>query len=275
MIAIVFVGSVFSPYYAWGGRRDPLDHCAVNVALYGPRGTLWAMTERKRDAVSRSRDSLVIGRSRAVWSGDGLVVEIDERAAPLPRRIRGRIRVRAGALNPHRFVLEETGGHWWRPLMPFADVEVEMDAPALRWRGAGYVDQNAGAEPLEDGFSRWTWSRAVTRQGATILYDAERRRVGPLSLALGFDTKGEFETRPPPPSARLSRTRWGLARVTRSDDGRAGALRSFEDTPFYARSLVGHTLYGETVQSMHESLSLDRFANPAVRLMLPFRMPRW
>ena len=32
---IAFVGSVFSPYYAWRGRRDPLDHCAINVALYG------------------------------------------------------------------------------------------------------------------------------------------------------------------------------------------------------------------------------------------------
>ena len=33
---IVFVGSVFSPYYAWarrGGRRaDPQDHCAFNIA---------------------------------------------------------------------------------------------------------------------------------------------------------------------------------------------------------------------------------------------------
>ena len=35
---IAFIGSVFSPYYAWSGRRDPLNHCAVNVALYGERG---------------------------------------------------------------------------------------------------------------------------------------------------------------------------------------------------------------------------------------------
>ena len=37
---IAFIGSVFSPYYAWAGRRDPLDHCAFNVALYGPRASL-------------------------------------------------------------------------------------------------------------------------------------------------------------------------------------------------------------------------------------------
>ena len=40
LTVIAFVGSVFSPYYAWTGRRDPLNHCAVNVALYGPRASL-------------------------------------------------------------------------------------------------------------------------------------------------------------------------------------------------------------------------------------------
>jgi hypothetical protein len=35
---IAFVGSVFSPYYAWAHARGPAladDHCAINVALYG------------------------------------------------------------------------------------------------------------------------------------------------------------------------------------------------------------------------------------------------
>ena len=274
LTVIAFVGSVFSPYYAWAGRHDPLDHCAVNVALYGPRGTLWAMTERRRGAVLVSRDALGIGPSHAIWSGDALALEIDERAAPVPRRIRGRIRVRAEALNSRRFVLEEAGGHWWRPILPSAVVEVDMNAPAIGWRGRGYFDQNAGAEPLERGFRRWTWSRAVTDRETTILYDAERRRGPPLSLALRFDARGEFESRPSPLVTTLPRTRWGLARATRADDGRASALRSFEDTPFYARGLVGHTLFGERVELVHESLSLDRFANPVVRLMLPFRMPR-
>jgi carotenoid 1,2-hydratase len=271
----VFVGSVFSPYYAWAGRRDPLDHCAFNVALYGPRGAIWAMTERKRGVVRRTHDALEIGGSRAIWTGAGLTLEIDERAAPLPRRVRGRIEVRAETLNPHAFTLEEEGRHWWRPIMPAAEVEVAMEAPAVRWRGTGYFDQNAGAEPLERGFSGWTWSRAATGQGATILYDAEPRRGPPVSLALSFDGRGGFETRPAPPPVALPRTRWGIGRSTRSDDGRAEALRSFEDSPFYARGLVSHTLYGEAAHSVHESLSLDRFAHPVVRLMLPFRMPRW
>ena len=40
------------------GRRDPSNHCAFNVALYGPRGARWAMTERGRDAVHRRPDAL-------------------------------------------------------------------------------------------------------------------------------------------------------------------------------------------------------------------------
>jgi carotenoid 1,2-hydratase len=274
LTVIAFIGSVFSPYYGWAGRRDPLDHCAFNVALYGPRASLWSMTERRRSVVTRSRDALAIGLTTASWEHGALVLNIHERAAPIPRRIRGRITVHPAAINLLPFVLEERGQHWWRPLAPRARVTVEMSAPALRWQGPGYVDQNAGAEPIEQAFSQWTWSRAATRDGAAIIYDAVRRREPSLSLALAFDRNARFDERPSPPSARLPRTRWRLARTTRADEGRASAVRSFEDTPFYSRGLVAHTLFGEPVESMHESLSLDRFANPLVRLMLPFRMPR-
>jgi carotenoid 1,2-hydratase len=274
VVIIAFVGSVFSPYYAWAGRQDPLNHCAVNVALYGPRGSLWAMTERKRLAVTRSRNHLAVGPSSLSWDGGGLRIEVDERASPIPRRIQGRIEVRAEAINPSAFVLEEQGKHWWRPLAPQARVAVEMETPGVSWRGAGYLDQNAGGEPLEHAFAHWTWSRARARDGAVILYDAVRRREGALSLALAFDRHGGFEHRRPPATAVLPRTRWRLLRQTRSDDGQASAIRSFEDAPFYARSLVGHSLFGERLESVHESLSLERFSRPIVRLMLPFRMPR-
>ena len=156
LTVIAFIGSVFSPYYAWAGRRDPLDHCAFNVAIYGPRASLWSMTERRRSAVTRSRDSLAIGRTTASWEHGALVLDIHERAAPIPRRIRGRITIHPEAINPLPFVLEERGQHWWRPLAPRARVTVKMSAPALRWQGSGYVDQNAGAEPIEKAFSQWT-----------------------------------------------------------------------------------------------------------------------
>ena len=101
-----------------------------------------------------------------------------------------------------------------------------------------------------------------------------RRREPELSMAFAFDRRGGLDEREPPPAAALPSTYWRLARGTRSDDRRASVTRSLEDTPFYSRGLVEHRLFGERLRSVHESLSLDRFAHPVVRLMLPFRMPR-
>jgi carotenoid 1,2-hydratase len=167
------------------------------------------------------------------------------------------------------------GRHWWRPIAPRARVTVAMERPGLQWSGDGYLDQNAGAEPLEDAFSDWTWSRAsLPGSGAVVLYDAKPRAGPPAALALRFGAEGDFEELPPPKVAPLLRTQWRLPRSTRSEDGAASLVRTLEDTPFYARSLVSHVLCGNRVVSVHESLSLDRFANPLIRLMLPFRMPR-
>ena len=90
---IAFLGSVFSPYYAWSGRRDPLDHCAFNVALYGPRSARWAMTERRRRALLRTPDRLQIGPSAMAFDGQDVVYRIDETCVPLPRRLRGAVRL--------------------------------------------------------------------------------------------------------------------------------------------------------------------------------------
>ena len=84
---IAFVGSVFSPYYArararsrWG-MADPLEHCAINVALYGPRADAWVMSEYGPGEVERGPDRLHVGRSSIAWEGDCLVVRFDERTA--------------------------------------------------------------------------------------------------------------------------------------------------------------------------------------------------
>ncbi|MFN5903357.1 MAG: aminoacyl-tRNA hydrolase [Novosphingobium sp.] len=58
MSIIAFVGSVFSPYYAWAhgrGNGDPDDHCSLNVCLYGPGARRWTMTERGRSVAEALR----------------------------------------------------------------------------------------------------------------------------------------------------------------------------------------------------------------------------
>ena len=232
------------------------------------------MTERGKRALRRSRDELSIGRSALRWSGDGLTISLDEICAPWPRRIRGEVRLAPSFVNPKGFSLEAQGGHAWRPIAPRARVDVELEHPHLRWRGEGYFDANSGSEPLQRGFRRWTWSRARTHEGAAILYDAERRREGPLGLALRFTDSGALDSFEAPAPRPLPRTFWRLEREMRSDDSAPAVDRDFEDTPFYSRSLVSARWLGESVGAMSETLSLDRFANPLVRAMLPFRMPR-
>ena len=272
---IAFVGSVFSPYYALARRRgpaDPVNHCAINVALYG-RARRWSMTERGRAGVEREPDHFQVGPSGLWWEGDVLHIRIDEVAVPWPARIRGVVRVHPAARRDHPEPLDAAGRHRWTPIAPVARVEVDLERPSLAWSGAGYLDANVGDEPLEAAFRRWHWSRAAMPDGTAILYDVERRDGSRLSLAVRAAADGRLTPIEPPPLATLPRTGWRIARATRSD---AGALvaRTLEDTPCYARSLVDGAILGQAVRAVHETLDLDRFRSPVVQMMLPFRMPR-
>ena len=66
----------------------------------------------------------------------------------------------------------------------------------------------------------------------------------------------------------------GQQAQTRADGGHASVVKTWEDAPFYARSMLASRLYGEPVTAVQESLDLDRFASPVVQFMLPYRMPR-
>jgi carotenoid 1,2-hydratase len=273
---IAFVGSVFSPYYAYArrnGRGDPENHCAFNVALYGDTPNRWTLTERGRASLARDATSLRIGPSSLAWDGKALTARIDEIGMPIPRRVRGTLTIRP-EIEPRRvFLLDRPGNHRWIPFAPRARIEVDLEEPALHWRGSAYLDGNAGDVPLERSFVDWTWSRADLAAGTAVLYDINRRDGTAHSIAARFAPDGSVAPFAPPPAARLPTTGWRIARRTRTS-GHAGIVRTLEDTPFYARSLVESDILGERVRSMHESLSLDRFDSRWVQALLPFRMPR-
>ena len=151
LTVIALLGSVFSPYYRrarLSGAADPLNHCAFNVALYGPNGKRWAMTERGRDSLSRSRSVLVLHRSSLSLESDHLALSIDEIGTPIPRRIKGKVRLYPHFAGRQAYAIDHAGRHLWRPIAPSARVEVEMTSPSLRWSGQGYFDHNRGEAPL-------------------------------------------------------------------------------------------------------------------------------
>ena len=275
---IAFVGSVFSPYYAWSGRESPEDHVSINVCLYGPRRpwptSHWAMTERDSADLERDERHFRVGPSEMRWDDGVLTVEFDERAVPLPLRLKGTLRLRPHATNAVAHRIAE--GHQWRPIAPTADIEVEVSSLGIEWRGHGYHDTNHGKEGLEDAFRHWNWSRATRPGGgAAILYDVVPRAEDAHTIALRFDRDGRCETFDPPPLQALRRGLWGMTRAIQCDEGTTPRIeRVMEDAPFYTRAAVRSRLMGEDVLSVHESLDGDRFGSAWVKGLLPFRMPR-
>jgi carotenoid 1,2-hydratase len=273
---IAFLGSVFSPYYAYRrtrGTADPLDHCAINVALYGAAGKRWTMTERGRASLERSAAALTIGPSALWWDDNTLTIRVDEVAVPVPSRVRGTIKVFPAATTRFVQTLDSEGHHLWWPIAPVARIETTLYEPNLQWSGDGYFDANFGDEPLETCFHHWNWARACLSNRTAVLYEVERRDGAALSLAVAFDDVGHAVNFPLPISQRLPLTRWRIDRATRADQA-ATVVETLEDAPFYSRSVIDTYILGQRTRAMHESLSLVRFRKPWVRALLPFRMPR-
>lgn len=273
---IGFVGSVFSPYYARARRKgaaEPQNFCALNVALYGAGGKRWSMTERGRRWISRDATQFKIGPSAMHWEDGVLVIDIDEVTVPIPSRLRGQVRLTPSAICGHEVRLDPEGLHAWRPVAPFSRVQADFERPALRWTGMGYHDSNWGAVPLEDSFESWVWSRAATKNGAAIVYDTVLRDGTTSAFALHIGADGGVAERPLPPRCAMRSTFWRMARHMGAERG-FEAVSLLEDSPFYARTLLKLDTAEGMADAFHESLSLKRFRNPVVQMMLPFKMPR-
>ncbi len=272
------MGSVFSPYYAWalrGGQTvNPDNHCALNVALYSRSARRWSMTERGARHCHRDETQFTIGPSQLRWDGQALVIDIDEVALPLPRRIRGTIKVHPQQLFNFSTALHPSGLHRWGPLAPSARIEVDLQQPGQRWSGLAYLDSNEGDEPMAGACTEWDWSRTPLPDGSTaVLYDVDPGRPQARLLALRFFKDGRIEPFEAPGHQRLAKTAWRIDRRMRSD-GPVSVAQQLEDTPFYQRAVLKSQLLGAEVESFHETLNVPRLVSPVVQAMLPWRMPR-
>ncbi len=276
---IAFVGSAFSPYYRSAlaqGRGDPVNHCALNVALYGGKRR-WTMTERSKRSIAREADRFVIGPSELHWDGTALTIDICEIGVPVPFPVRGRVRVHPGSLSALHVPLDDASRHRWGPIAPCARVEVELDSPSLRWQGHAYLDSNEGDEPIAQAFREWDWSRATLPDGSTaVIYDVQQKTGPDRLIGLRFFKDGHVEPFDPPPRQPMKKTGWRIDRRMRSDAGSTvRVIDMLEDTPFYERSVLASSLFGQQVISMHETLNVPRLSSGIVQRMLPFRMPRF
>lgn len=281
---IAFIGSVFSPYYHWSGRRQPENHVAFNVALYGPQGNIWCMTERGHGSLERGPQHLRIGPSTMAMQNGRLVIDFSEMALPwpgqrlLPRLVSGRVELVADISGNRQFDLDKDGHHVWHPQMPKARATITCDAlPGGGWHGPAYHDMNFGSRPIERDFIGWDWARSIGGAGddTIILYDS-MPRLGPARrLALRYSGQTASETTNIPNRQMLPRGFWGVRSGIACDaDHAPGLVTRLEDSPFYTRACIETSLHGQRLSMVHETLDCRRLSNPLVRLMLPFRMPR-
>ncbi|MDG1011117.1 MAG: carotenoid 1,2-hydratase [Amylibacter sp.] len=272
---IGFIGSVFSPWYHWSGRRNPANNCCINVATYGPQGR-FSMTDRGTSALRQSKDLLKIGPSQMAWQDRQLVIDINEVSSlPLVSRIRGQIRLTPSAVTSVELPLTTDGAHVWRPFAPTSRINVDLESKGWQFDGHGYFDSNFGTRPLEQDFSYWTWGRFPTQDGSTCFYDADRRDGTRLEASIAFDKNGLASFVNAPPRTPFKRTMWALRRETRADAGVIPRqIKPMLDAPFYSRSIVETQVNGEVVRGVHEALDLNRYGQPLLKPMLAMRVPR-
>jgi carotenoid 1,2-hydratase len=283
---IAFIGSVFSPYYKRARNKsavDPLQHCSLNVALYGANN-VWCMTERHREDVELQPDYMRIGPSSLSYTRSDnhtgrLTINIEERAAPIPRRVKGQITVDIQLQTDAQFTLDDNGRHHWWPAGPNSQVSVQMERPFTQWTGNAYVDMNQGDQPIENDLQYWCWSRFRTASGTQIHYDVfntDSQLSGNPDKAIAVHIGTNSDVQPIKPSTlhELPRSGWRMRRHARSDASVPKIISALEDTPFYTRSAVRTGVNQHSVNGINESVSLTRFNNPIVQTMLRFRMPR-
>jgi carotenoid 1,2-hydratase len=233
------------------------------------------MTERGARHLRYGRDHFTVGPSHLRWHGDALEIDLREWSVPIPRAVRGLIRVYPRALTRFHAELDPEGRHLWAPIAPSARIEVAMASPALRWSGEAYVDSNEGEEPIGRGFMRWDWLRTVSADGSTaVVYDVQPSSGSEHVVARRFGHDGSDEDFTPAPRQSLPAAPiWRIDRQVRAE-GSARVVQTLEDTPFYARSLLQMGLGGSQVTAVHETLDARRLNRPIVQAMLPWRMPR-
>ena len=275
---IAFIGSVFSPWYRWSGRKQPQNNVCLNVATYGKKSR-FTMTDRGQSALVQEPHKLTIGPSSLIWdpSNKELIIQINEVSSlPLISRLKGTIRLKPSGVTNVELPLTKEGTHIWRPFAPTAEIEVNLNKPEWQWKGHGYFDANFGTRALEQDFDYWTWGRFPLEKGTSCFYDLELRNQEKYQFEYHFENDGTAKNiTSAPKNQKFSNSLWGIKRQTRCDSqSEPKQENSLLDAPFYNRAAVSTTIKGRKTTGVFEALDLRRFRNPLLMFMLAVRVPR-
>ena len=221
---IAFVGSVFSPYYAWAraprARRSDQPLCPQRGPLRSRAGAVGHDGTRPARASPAKPARFSIGPSALAWDGTTLTLRIDERTAPVPSRIRGTVRVRPEALTARSFALDGAGA---ASLAARRTLFHDRGRPA----GAGRPLERPGLfrhqtpatrrsrPPSGIGTGRGRGCRAAPPSSTT----SSAARARPCRWPCMSTGPAPSTNLPCPPAARLPRTLW---RLPRTDARRSG-----------------------------------------------------
>jgi carotenoid 1,2-hydratase len=258
---------VFSPRYAAAARRGapPLDHCAVNCALYrNGRRLAWAFTEHR--GASLERRALAIGASRLRYAEDGtLRIAIAERTAPWGRPVALDLVLEPMAPAAPEMRVDGARPHFWQARMPRARAWLGMRSE--RVEGLGYHDTNHGTERLGGSVRGWRWTRIHAPEATWVHY----RPAGAAPvLELEAGARATALRVRAPAADRLRRSGWGLPvpSVLAAGPAALPVAAALESSPFYARLEGG----GEGTHALGEVADFRRFDSPLIRWMAHFRM---
>jgi carotenoid 1,2-hydratase len=268
-VVIFMVGSLFSPRYSVAARRGglPLEHCAVNFALYRQGARLcWVLSEYPRvelEAASRLR----IGGSTLSYEDGAVRMQVEERTAPWGRPVRARLVLEPMTALGDEVQLAPGLPHWWRPMAPRARARLEVATEGVAVEGWGYHDTNHGAEQLGARLSGWHWSRTHGARETVVDYVLPDG-VAPVKVTAG--PEGVLcERGPRGEAAPTVLTGWGLRvpRHLRAGNTVVGAPRLLESSPFYARVEAREG----GMDTLGEVADFRRFHSPLIRWMAHFR----
>lgn len=267
VVCIFMVGAVFSPRYAAAARRGarPLDHCAVNCAVYREgRRVAWAFTEHAGAEVGGGR--LRIGGSRfAYHAGGGVEIVVAERTAPWGRPVRVELALEPAAPPAPEVRVDGASPHCWEARLPRARARLVVDGRAVS--GVGYHDTNHGPERLGGTLPGWRWTRIHGPEATWIRYRPPAPARG-IEVVAGADGTSLREAALP--AEALRRSGWGLGLPLRLAAGptELPAAAVLESSPFYARLETADP----ALHAVGEVADFRRFHSPLIRWMAHFRM---